>query len=398
MLAAGVCRDGCAVGATLDKAHKDEDADARYTGSGQRMAVIEQEHRFPCAQCGASLRYAPGQARLSCEFCGHEQPIPQMDDATRLTALQSLDYHSAVAQALPLAEIEETKVVHCDTCGAEVQFEENVHSAECPFCASPVVTDTGTHRHIKPQAILPFRLSEGEAHEKMGAWLRNLWFAPSALSKHARSTGKLNGLYVPYWAFDAATRTRYTGQRGTHYYVMTGSGKNARRERRTRWNAASGRVERQFLDVLVVASRSLPSANTRRLEPWTMAELQPYRSDYLSGFRAEGYTVDLPEGFDVAKTLMDEQIRADIQRDIGGDEQRISSVKTAYSNERFKHLLLPIWMAAYRYRGKSYRFIVNGQTGRVQGERPWSPWKIAGAVLAVLLFLSIAFLVAELGG
>lgn len=363
------------------------------------MATTQTEHRFPCVQCGASLRFTPGgAARLACEYCGHEQDIPQIDDETRVTALQSLDYHEAVANTLPPDAIEETRVVNCDTCGAQVEFEENVHSAECPFCASPVVTDTGTHRHIKPHAILPFKLSERDAHEKMGKWLRGLWFAPSELSKYARSSGKLNGLYVPYWAFDVATRSRYTGQRGTHYYVTTGTGKNRKRVRRTRWRNASGSVSRQFLDLLVMAANSLPRANIRRLEPWTMADLQPYSADYLSGFRAEGYTVGLPDGFEIAKQRMDEQIRADIRRDIGGDEQRISSVSTDYSDERFKHLLLPIWMAAYRYRGKSYRFIVNGQTGRVQGERPWSVWKIAGAVAAGLVFLALAVYIAELGG
>ncbi len=362
------------------------------------MGLIETEHRFPCAQCGASLRFAPGQARLSCEYCGHEQPIPQMDDATRVTELQSLDYHEAVANALPPAAMEETRVISCNTCGAQVEFEANVHSAECPFCASPVVTDTGANRHIKPHALLPFKLSESDAQARMRKWLKGLWFAPSALSKYARSTGRLSGLYVPYWAFDVATQTRYTGQRGTHYYVTVGTGKNRRRVQRTRWRNVSGEVQRQFLDLLVMASQSLPRPNIRRLEPWTMADLQPYSADYLSGFRAEAYTVELPEGFEIAKERMDEQIRADIRRRIGGDDQRISSVATDYSDERFKHLLLPIWMAAYRYRGKSYRFIVNGQTGRVQGERPWSIAKIAGAVLAGILFLVIAFYIAELGG
>jgi hypothetical protein len=81
---------------------------------------------------------------------------------------------------------------------------------------------------------------------------------------------------------------------------------------------------------------------------------------------------------------MADVIRADICRDIGGDEQRIDSFDTVYADERFKHILLPIWMAAYRYKGKSYRFIVNGQSGRVQGERPYSAWKIAALVLLVL--------------
>ena len=363
------------------------------------MPTTQAEHRFPCAQCGASLRFAPGQARLSCDYCGHEQPIPQIDDATRLTTLQSLDYHDAVANALPPAQIEETRVVHCDTCGADVQFDAAVHSAECPFCASPVVTDTGTHRHIKPQAILPFRLREEDAHEKMGAWLKGLWFAPNGLAKYARATGKLNGLYMPYWAFDVATSSRYRGQRGDHYTVtVRGSDGKSHTETRTRWSPASGRVSRQFLDLLVLASNTLPRRYTRDLEPWTLADLQLYAPDYLSGFRAEGYTVELPQGFEIAKERMDEVIRQDVRRDIGGDEQRIDSLSTAYADERFKHLLLPIWVAAYRYRGKSYRFVVNGQTGRVRGERPWSIPKIVGAIILGLALFALVVYVSESGG
>ena len=362
------------------------------------MATLEQEHRFPCAQCGAVLRFDPGQARLTCAYCGHDQPIPQIDDATRLSVLESLDYHEAVANSLPPSAFEETRVINCATCGAQVEFERNTHSDQCPFCASPVVTDTGTNRHIKPQAILPFRLDERAAQEKMRAWLKGLWFAPTGLAAYARDSERLSGLYLPYWAFDVATRTRYSGQRGTHYYVTSGIGKKARRVRRTRWQPARGKVARKFLDLLVMASTTLPRPMIRRLEPWTLADLQLYTPDYLSGFRAEAYSVDLPESFEIAKARMEEQIRADVARDIGGDEQRITSLQTDFSDERFKHLLLPIWMAAYRYRGRSYRFIINGQSGRVQGERPWSRAKIAGAVLAGLAFLALAFYVAELGG
>lgn len=363
------------------------------------MPTTQTEHRFPCAQCGASLRFTPGQARLSCEYCGHEQPIPQIDDETRVSVLQSLDYHEAVSNQLPSAQFEETRVVHCDTCGADVQFDAAVHSAECPFCASPVVTDTGSHRQIKPQAILPFRLTERDAHEKMRKWLKGLWFAPNALAQYARSTGKLNGLYLPYWAFDVATASRYTGQRGDNYTVtVKGSDGKSRTETRTRWTRVSGRTQRQFLDLLILASQTLPQRNTRALEPWTLADLQLYSPDYLSGFRSEGYTIPLPDGFDLARGRMEEAIRADVHRAIGGDQQRIDSLNTDYSDERFKHLLLPIWMAAYRYRGKSYRFIVNGQTGRVQGERPWSIPKIVGAIILGLAFLALIVYVAELGG
>lgn len=360
------------------------------------MPMTQTEHRFPCAQCGASLRFSPGQDRLTCEYCGHAQDIPGLNDDERVTALETLDYHAAVAQMLPDAQVEETRVTACPNCGAQVTFGEKEHASQCPFCATPVVADTGTHRHIKPQAVIPFRLTEREAHEKMNKWLKRLWFAPNGLAQYARNDRRLDGLYVPYWAFDADTTSEYQGARGIYYYVSVPDGKGrTRQERRTRWTPASGRVSRRFLDLLIMASTSLPRHYVRRLEPWTLSELERYNPQYLSGFRAEGYSVDLPEGFVLAKERMAEVITEDARRDIGGDEQRVTAVQTKYADERFKHLLLPIWVAAYRYRGKSYRFVVNAQSGRVQGERPWSAWKIALTVLLGLLLLAGAFYLAE---
>lgn len=363
------------------------------------MATTETEHRFPCAQCGGVLRFVPGQQRLTCEYCGHAQDIPRMDDAARVKTLQSLDYHQAVAQALPQSEMEETRVLSCGTCGAQVEFAPETHATECPFCATPVVAGTGTHRHIKPQAVIPFALSKQQAYTRLRAWLRGRWFAPDGLKTYARSDGQLSGLYVPYWAFDAHTQSRFQGEKGTYHDVTVAGPKGKpERQRQIRWTPAAGQVARTFHDVLVMAARSLPRAMAQRLEPWTLSELELYSPKYLSGFRAEAYTVDLPEGFALAQERMAEAIRADVRRAIGGDEQRIHSISTTHADERFKHLLLPIWMAAYRYKGRSYRFIVNGQTGRVQGERPWSAWKIAGAVVMVLLAVAVMALVAEIGG
>ena len=160
------------------------------------------------------------------------------------------------------------------------------------------------------------------------------------------------------------------------------------RVRKIRWTRVSGRVARKFTDVLIMAAQSLPRRYVRALEPWMLGDLAPYDPQFLSGFRAEGYTVQLPEGHVLAIERMDDVIKQDVRRSIGGDEQRIHSVDTQHQDERFKHLLLPIWMAAYQYRGKTFRFVVNGQTGKVQGERPWSIWKIAGAVLVVALALA----------
>lgn len=344
----------------------------------------EQTHRFPCAQCGADYRFSPGTGQLICDHCGHTSQVSETPESQNKPAIRELDFKQALDDLLPSQEIEETRVSKCPNCAAEVALSTDTHAAECPFCATPVVTDTGTHRHIKPRAVLPFVQSERDAHKAMTTWLGKLWFAPSGLKEYARKGRKMTGIYVPYWTYDADTKSRYSGQRGTVYYVtetVIRDGKSEQQQvQKIRWSPASGRVKRWFDDVLVLASRALPKTYTDALEPWDLSALEPYSPEFLAGFRAEGYQVDLSEGYDAARAIMARTIERDVRMDIGGDRQRIHDIDTTISDVTFKHILLPVWLAAYKYRGKTYRFVVNGQSGRVQGARPWSVWKIVFAV------------------
>jgi predicted RNA-binding Zn-ribbon protein involved in translation (DUF1610 family) len=325
---------------------------------------------------------------MTCPHCGHVQEIDAKEGLYE--AVREIDYLATLRQLANAATIEETRVVTCPSCGAQTELDEANQSDRCPFCDTPVVMDTGTHRHIKPAALLPFDLDEPTARSAMTKWLGRLWFAPNGLQDYARKGRAMNGIYVPYWTYDSDTQSSYRGERGTHYYVtktVRGSdGKSKQvRERRTRWSPASGRVARAFDDVLILASQSLPKKYTDGLEPWDLAQLVAYRPEFLAGFRAEGYQVELEPGFVEAKARMDAVIRQDARRDIGGDEQRVHQVQTAFDDITFKHILLPIWLAAYKYRGQTYRFVVNARTGKVQGERPWSAWKIAFAVVIALI-------------
>ena len=354
--------------------------------------MTDTEHRWPCAQCGAQLRYTPGQTSLTCDHCGHEQTIVADTPRTRTRALQELDLAKGLQDDLAGDDMVELRTTSCPNCGALVEITGATHATECPFCATPVVLDTGTRRLIKPQALVPFRLSEPLARKAMVAWMGSLWFAPGTLLEYARKGRAMNGVYVPLWTFDAATASRYTGQRGDYYYEtqtvsVTVNGRREQRQeqvRKTRWSAASGRVSRAFDDMLVLASRSLPARLGNELTPWDLTALVPYAPEFLAGFQAEGYTVLLADGHKEARERMADVISDDVRRDIGGDEQRIQGIDTNWSDETFKHILLPVWMAAYKYNGKSYRFLVNGQTGEVQGERPWSIWKIGFVVILVV--------------
>lgn len=387
------------------------------------MPTAPIEHRYPCDNCGAALEFAPGQDALLCPYCGHVQKILP-DAGTKASpappsggAIQWDAGHKAPGlEEIPLARglrlddssdlVEMVRTLSCPNCGAKIEQSSGSHASTCPFCATPVVTDTGATRLIKPQAVLPFVLTEAQARAALEDWLRGLWFAPNGLVRYARRGRRMQGVYSPFWTFDADTHTNYHGQRGDYYYetvyvtqVVDGRPRQvAQQVRRTRWTPRSGQVARSFDDVLVLASASLPRRFTDALAPWELSHLTPYDPRYLSGFSAEGYTVPLTKGHQIARQEMAAVIAMDIRRDIGGDEQRIASADTRHDAETFKHILLPVWLAAYKYNGRSYRFVVNGQSGRVQGDRPWSVWKIALAVLAALLVGAALVLLSEGNG
>jgi LSD1 subclass zinc finger protein len=349
--------------------------------------------KFHCESCGAALQYAPGTTLLKCEYCGHENPIPEIE-----AAIEELDYHAVLQDLSQTQPVAEKDVVLCRNCSAEFTLAPTITAEDCPFCGAPVVIEE-VHKseQLRPQSLLPFSLTEKQAREQFSTWLSGLWFAPNKVKRYARQSNGLTGIYIPYWTYDCATSSAYTGQRGEHYYVTQTyttqqNGKTVQRTRRvrkTRWYSASGTVYRDFDDVLVLASTSLPQQQAEKLEPWDIDQLVPYSQEYLGGFRAEAYHVDLEQGFDKAKDIMDRQIRTDIRHDIGGDAQRIHSVSTHHDKITFKHVLLPVYLAAYKYRDKSYRFVVNARTGEVQGERPYSWVKISLLALAIAVLIGL---------
>jgi DNA-directed RNA polymerase subunit RPC12/RpoP len=361
--------------------------------------ITDKVHRYPCPSCAADLLYEPRDGFLSCPYCGHKEPIPEsVDQVQERSFEQYLQLRPEQLSQLATNALE----VKCQSCGATVTFTPPEVARQCDFCGVQIVAQPKSADPIlAPEGVLPFRITQADAVTELRAWLSTRWFAPNALKQFAQPDA-IHGVYLPFWTYDTNTTTHYTGQRGEHYYVTEtyyetdSRGQQVARTRQvqhTRWYPASGVVERWFDDVLVPATVSLPEHRLIALEPWDLEELKPYEPAFLSGFKAQRYQVDLPQGFERVKEMIKGTIEDDVRSDIGGDVQRIDELATHYSGITFKHLLLPVYAGAYRFNSKVFQIVVNGRTGEIQGERPYSFWKIAGLVAVVLFVILILVIV-----
>ncbi len=343
-----------------------------------------------CPSCGGNLLFMPGTSVLRCEHCGTDKAIEE--STSTVDELDFEEYVSSLSESIEKHTINTTR---CESCGASVSFDPNVVSERCPFCSSIlVINNSETQTQIKPGSLLPFGITKNKAYDNFRTWIKKLWFAPNSLKQHITEQEALKGLYIPYWTYDADTTTQYSGLRGDHYteqetYTVMENGSPVTRTRtvtKTRWTNVSGTVSSFFDDILILASKSLPKNKANKLEPWDLSNLKPFDELYLSGFRTETYQVDLKSGYAEAKQIMENEIYNLIKMDIGGDVQQIVSKSTVIKDVKFKHILLPIYISAYKFRKKIYRFLVNARTGEVQGERPYSAWKI---IMFILLLISI---------
>jgi DNA-directed RNA polymerase subunit RPC12/RpoP len=355
----------------------------------------QKVHRFPCASCGANLLFEPRDGFLTCPYCGHKEAIPESADQVQERSFeQYLQIRPEQLEQLAANALE----VQCQSCGAIVSFTPPETARQCDFCAVQIVAQPKSADPIlAPEGVLPFKLTQQQADAGLREWLKSRWFAPNALKQFARPEA-IDGIYLPFWTYDTNTLSYYSGERGEYYYTTeTYTERDAqgrevtqtRQVRHTAWRPAAGSVTRWFDDVLIAATTSLPQHRLDALQPWDLPELKSYEPAFLSGFKAQRYQVDLAQGFEEVKKIAAGVIQGDVRQDIGGDEQRVHNITTHYSGITFKHLLLPVYAGAYRFNQKVYQIVVNGRTGEIQGDRPYSFWKIAGFVASLLMILLI---------
>jgi DNA-directed RNA polymerase subunit RPC12/RpoP len=360
-------------------------------------AAPDSDRKFPCKQCGAKVAFDPAHRSLTCPYCGFVEKI----EPAAHEEIAEHDLDAALSKQADFGQTIEgrSSQVRCVGCGAIVLLEDKVATDNCPFCGNALENKPETAKGmVLPESLLPFAIDSRKAIGAFNEWINTRWFAPNDLKRLA-NLGQLSGVYVPFWTYDSMTYTAYYGERGddyweTEHYTETDSQGNTvtktRQVRKTRWTRVSGEVDHFFDDVLVCASKSLPNEFVNKLHPWDLKDLEGFKSEFLAGFKTERYAVGLAEGFATAKEMMEAEIRILCQQDIGGDHQRLISLKTQHVGVTFKHLLLPIWLAVYRYQNRTYRILVNARTGGVTGSRPYSAWKIAGLVLGILVAVGSA--------
>jgi predicted RNA-binding Zn-ribbon protein involved in translation (DUF1610 family) len=371
------------------------------------MSAEEHVHKFPCPQCGAELDFDADQGVLACSYCGHTSTVPMTEQAIKEhsldTALQAM-----VDAPQEMGYGENKRSIKCQSCGAVNTVDATVISTECAFCGSnQVVPQEQVAQVVKPESLLPFQVDQAKAMGLFQAWLGRGFFRPNpvkAIAKDARA--KIQGVYLPFWTFDAYTSSWWTAEAGYYYMVSETywttdeAGKRVQRTRqvqKVRWEPASGSLALPFDDVLVPASQSVERAMVQRIYPFDTKALVPYEPGFLSGWGAEAYTVDLREAWATGQEIIQNQVEAACAQRVPGDTHRNLQVRTAFSNMTYKHVLFPVWISSYTYREKVYHFLVNGQTGEVQGQAPVSWIKVTLVILVIVAIIVVIFVLLSQG-
>lgn len=354
-------------------------------------ATEKKATTFSCPSCGGRPVWDPASMGLLCPFCGTKSEVD-------LSPVQPAEY--SINDAPTPAQKDwgaEKRSVRCQACGAETVLDQHDTANLCPFCGSPHVLEDQSEAGIAPESVLPFRVTKDAAAASFGKWLKGKLFAPSAAKKAAKLE-HVSGVYLPHWTYDDDASAHYSGEEGHYYYVtvpvvVERNGKRVtemRRERRTRWSPTFGYVEHYFDDVIIPASKRLPSNLLERVQPYQLERLCDYKAEFLSGFVAEKPAVDVHEGWDDAQQRIESELRSMAHRDIlrHADEARVHVLSPKHSHIRYKLTLLPMYLSSFTYKKKLFHVLVNGQTGRCGGQAPVSPWRVMIAVLLVLAFIA----------
>lgn len=339
-----------------------------------------------CPQCGGVMDFDPATGGLHCPYCDYKEAIPEANDEGEKTA-EELDFESAEFTG-NCDWGADKKTVTCKSCGATSVYDALQVANECPYCGSNQVMEASDVKTLAPNGAVLFKITAKQAGERFLSWIKGKWFCPRAAKESAKAD-KFKGVYLPYWTFDANTMTTYTAEYGIDRRVKRGD----KWVTITNWHPTSGTYSEFIDDQLVSGTTAHDNSILQMIEPYNTEDNKAYKPEYMAGFAAERYSVGLKDAWENAKEFIGDRLRSGISSQVihqyNANHVRSIMMNTRYSNITYKYLMLPVWISAFGFNGKTYQFMVNGQTGKVGGRYPISPWRVALAVLIAIAVIAL---------
>ena len=388
-----------------------------HPASGSFPAIVEAERADhcqtvppqgqACAACGSPVE----RVDRFCAACGqgHAPDKPLLAEAVsvppRAEAAGEIPTTRLAAPTFPAS-----KYFRCENCGSQITADSDRLSYSCPFCDSNYVVEFSpaeTGRQL-PEFVIGFAVTPTQAAEAFRQWIRqNSWFRPGDLDR-SQLADKIQGVYLPFWIFSLLAQSRWSAVIGEHWYrtetytTKDANGKttvHTRRVQETEWWPCQGKHHQYYSGYLVSASHSLSQADADRIKPFELPAMKRYEPYFLAGWLAEEYSVPHDQAWGICEHEILQRQRQQVAAFLPGDLHRDLDVQTTFSHINGDLCLLPTYILSYRYRERLFRFLVNGQTGRVAGEKPLSKTRISiAAGIVVALMVAVALLALMIAG
>jgi DNA-directed RNA polymerase subunit RPC12/RpoP len=347
--------------------------------------VEDQVKTYACPNCGANTAYNVSAGGIACEYCGYTAPIKEKLVGKRADQFEfTLENISQSNTGWGT----QRQVLHCDSCGAELSISSGAVTTTCPYCASNQVNViTSPSESLRPRFLVPFKITPEKTYALAKEWLGKGWYHPNELGANTIFR-KLMGIYLPFWTFDSQVYGNWRAEVGYERKVRHYNASAKRWETRTviDWRWEEGQIHLNIDDFLVAGSNPnrISYKILKQLHPFHMQDLVAYEPDYLAGWQAQAYEVTLTEAWDQCKLAVREQAKKACYQDIPSRHVRNFSMSADFTDESWRYILLPLYIATYKHDEKAYQMMINGQTGKVAGQKPVAWWKIWLVIAALL--------------
>ncbi len=345
----------------------------------ERPADQTGSQAYVCPKCGGALVFAVHGQNMICSSCQTVQEIAKVKSADR--SEQLMDPALMGEQAHRWAK--NWQQVTCGQCGSVILRSQAQQADRCPYCASNrLVVSQDQAELIPPQVIAPMAVEEKTAVKLAREWLGKGILAPEGLAKQAERL-RLAPAYYPFWTFDGTVLIPWRCE------VNEGTSRNPR------WVARSGEEFEMFDDVLMPAVKAMSYKEMAAVEPFKLKELLAFSPEFLAGWTALMYDIPMAEASLKAREKVVKQIRQTLYSRIapGQEKRSVDNGAGRWSDMTYKQALLPLWVGVYAYKGKAYRLLVNGQTGKVGGEKPVDRVNLILMIaLAVVVLIFVLYL------